>query len=164
MGKLTMRIVDKGWDKLVELLKEVDKEPPTVKAGLLAGKGADTAHDGGLTNVELGIIHEFGAPAAGIPARPWVSAGFAKNQAKYQSHLKTGLTKIYEGKMTPKRLLGLIGAEMAADIKNYVTAGSGVPPPLKPATIAAKGSDRPLIDTGRMVGAISWAIDTDRGE
>ena len=66
---------------------------------------------------------------------------------------------IFAGRMDPRRGLELLGAFAAAEVKKTITAGAGVPPPNAPSTIAKKGSDRPLVDTGRLLGAIQWEIE-----
>lgn len=104
-----------------------------------------------------------------VAVQKGVAAGVASGLAGAQEYL---------------RLLNLIGMKMASDIKAYVTQGAGVPPPNSPATLARKlrkgawkrkpmpaldefgrlqdpgaaGTPRPLVDTGRMVGAITWLV------
>lgn len=82
------------------------------------------------------------------------------------------------------RLLSLIGLKMSMDMKAYVTQGPQIPPPNAPATLARKlnkgkwkrgakpkldefgrledpnaaGSPRTLVDTGRLVGSITWEL------
>jgi hypothetical protein len=58
-----------------------------------------------------------------------------------------------------------LGQQMVSDVNQTVRSGAGVPPPLKPATIARKGSSRPLVDTGRLLSAITWVVTlAGRGE
>jgi hypothetical protein len=129
-----------------------------VKVGFVGDK-ADADHEGGLNNLELAVIHEYGAPRANIPARPFVRPAFDAHRKEYQTALAKGMVGVLAGRDDYDKLLGRIGAKAAADMKAYVTAGPHIPPPLKPATVVAKGSDRPLVDTGRMVGSISWQVE-----
>lgn len=177
-----MREVDHGYNALKAELMSIKATKPYVKIGMV-GPAAARERDGGLNNAELALVMEFGSPAKNIPARPWISAAFKKNQAVYVDLLAKGLKQVYEGKMDAPTLLGLVGAKAAADVKNYVTQGAQVPPPNSPATMQRKiekgygqqarrdrhngnasategplASPRTLVDTGKMVGAVTWQV------
>lgn len=188
--------VGPGLDELRKALRAITVGNACVAAGVV-GKGAAAVRgeEGGepLTNVKLALIHEFGAPAKGIPARPFILASFAKNRERYRAMLTVavrrgiiaGVARGFEGAQEYLRLLELIGAQMAADMKAYVTQGPTIPPPNAPATLARKlergkaelarrqrkalkrGDDprqvkvaepRTLVDTGRMVNSITWEL------
>jgi hypothetical protein len=51
----------------------------------------------------------------------------------------------------------VMGSTLANAMKRKIVDGAGVPPPNAPSTVAKKGSSRPLVDTGRLVNAITWA-------
>ena len=87
-----------------------------------------------------------------IPERSFLRASFDKNVAKYTKFLADGATRITERKATLKQVLGQLGVLAVSDTINLIR--SGIAPPLKPATIARKGSTTPLIDSGQMVQAI----------
>ncbi len=166
---------DKGLERILAMAKRVGAEKPYAKAGIIGSKAAKqhnvktpggTAH---LTNVELAIIHEFGAPAAGIPERSFIRSSFDKNRPKYDSMCNILVRKIYEGSMGERQALGLLGLAMATDMKLGVTQGAGIQPPNSPATLRRKLSKtrrgppppdgpRALVDTGQMVGAMSWEV------
>lgn len=117
-----------------------------------------------MSNVQLGLIHEFGTDT--IPARPFISASFKRNRAEYRALLTRLGAGVYAGKLEYTKVLGILGQKMAADMKNYVTQGAGVPPPNAPSTLArkqAKGNSsgaapRPLVDTGALVGSITYEV------
>lgn len=140
--------------------KASEKHPDEI--ALEVGKG-DTLkpakEQAGLTNAQLAAIHEFGAPKAGIPERSFIRATIDVNRSTYRAVVIPRLIKaVVEGRSSIHRAFSLLGLKVVADIKNRITTGAGVPPPLKPATIAAKGSDRPLVDTGRLLGAITYEV------
>ena len=139
---------------------------PHVKVGVLGEREAATkkqlrssaASRASIGVVELATIHEFGAPRAGIPQR-----SFLRDTAdlKREAWLKTAerLVKlIARGKLTVERALGLLGEKASGDVKRRIKSGTGIPPELQPATIRAKGSSRPLVDTGRLVNSISYQV------
>jgi len=67
------------------------------------------------------------------------------------------LKQVIRQKMTLRQMFDIVGLQAANDIKKGVVSGDGIPPPLKPETIRRKKSSRPLVDTGRMIGAVTWA-------
>lgn len=136
---------------------------PYVKVGVLGG-AKDARQGGEIGNVELAMIHEFGSPKAGIPERSFIRSTFEMGKAGYVADFRRLLVAVVEGKMTVPRALGLMGLKISSDIKKRVTSGTGIPPPNAPSTIAAKGSSRPLIDTGRLVNSVSHeVVMTDKG-
>lgn len=156
---VTIREVDKGLDELKKVLSDLKKGKSYVKVGVVGGS-ADTARADadGLTNAQLAAVHEYGAPERGIPERSFIRAPFAANRQQYIQQLRGLVAKVYRRQLSISRALGLMGAKISADLKNNITAGEGVPPPNAPATVKAKGSSRPLVDTGRLLGSISWDV------
>jgi hypothetical protein len=118
-----------------------------------------------LDNVTLAVIHEFGTK--GVPERSFIRSAFDKNRPRYEEMSRRLVTAMYEGKVDEKSALGILGLSVATDIKLGITTGSGIAPADAPRTIArkaAKGSStsglgpRTLVDTGQLVGAVSWAV------
>lgn len=130
-----------------------------VRVGVLGSKGGNEDRDG-ITMVELMAIHEFGSPAANIPKRAPIKGTFDKlevqrEQAKLSAKL---MDRILDDKITIDQALELLGTWGAAQVKNRIT-NEDIPPPLKPATIAKKGSTKPLVDTGRLLGSITHEVE-----
>lgn len=146
------------WDRLYVKLKGLDKVH--VKVGVLADQGGDESHDdagGEITMVELMAIHEFGNDT--IPERAPIRSTF--NGAVWLPDFTAKLCKgVIDGKLTVENALALLGTRGASEVKKKITTGPHLPPPLQPATVAAKGSDRPLVDTGRLVASISFQVVT----
>lgn len=130
-----------------------------VRAGVV-GPPAHEPHQGGpYTNGEIALLHEFGNEDRGghIPERsfvrstvrdPAIAAEFAALEARIAR-------AVIEGKMSRDRGLGLLGAWMAAKIQKRITGGE-IRPEDAPSTVAAKGSDKPLVDSGQLVKAVGW--------
>lgn len=154
MPKLSVKDIDHGWRELVALMDDLKKKGLVVKAGII-GSAAEQMHDK-LPLVELAMIQEFGAPSVNIPARSFIRAPFERNRSKYIEALRTLMRKVYERKMAIEQALGIIGLMMSNDMKRE---GPGTPPPNKPSTIRAKGSDVTLVDRGKMIGALSWSVE-----
>lgn len=132
-------------------------EHARVKVGIIGAEAAEEHKGTGATNAEIGAAHEFGTST--IPERSWLRSTFrdpAKREQlrKLQARL---LRELMNGRITVVQAMGLLGAWAMGAIKLTITR-DGHFAPLKPATIARKGSTKPLIDTGQMVGAITWAV------
>lgn len=153
---------DKIWQRLRRKVGGLARA--TVRVGVLASRGGNEIHDpdSGLTLIEIAAIHEFGAPAAGIPERSFIRATaelFQGELARLQARVARA---ILAERLTVPQALGLLGAWLVAKIKARMVAG--IAPPLALATIArrkkgsGKGTHKPLIDTGRLYNSINWEI------
>lgn len=112
---------------------------------------------GELTNIELATIHEFGAPAAGIPSRPFLRSTFDAKKAAWNSLMARLITKVVAGHLDVVAALELVGQRAAGDVRNRITQGGNFVPN-KPATIRRKGSSKPLIDKGLLLQSISHQV------
>ena len=116
------------------------------------------ADHGGITNAELLYIHTNGSPARGIPARPTIQPAIqdpavrSRLQSMFKSAFLMGITGNRGGAMNMYQRIGLVGANAAK------AKFGAVGPPLKPATIARKGSSATLIDTGALRNAITFVV------
>ena len=122
-------------------------------------KEANTGR-GLVTNAELMYIHENGSPANNIPPRPALKLGLSDETARNQirqmllTGMRTALTGNVSKAQTFYEKAGMVGASSVKKI-------FGQSPPLapnKPATIARKGSSKPLIDTGALQSSITYAV------
>jgi hypothetical protein len=153
--KVTVK--DGVWKQLLARAHDLDKAH--AKVGVLSEKGGDAAHgDGDITMTELMAIHEFGSEAANIPERAPIRTTFAENEGETVEICAKLSKAVVTGGMPARKALGLLGAWGAAQVKKRITEGEHLPPPNAPATIARKGSERPLVDTGRLVGAINYEV------
>lgn len=128
-----------------------------MRVGVLASSGGASAGEG-VTILEIAVIHEFGAPRAGIPQRSFIR-GTVELKNTEINRLIGKLTRRMvrsEGRETPADMLEILGAWVASEIKKRIR--DGIPPALKPETVEAKGSSTPLIDTGRLLNSITWEV------
>lgn len=139
----------------IEGVAERLKRNVMAKVGIM-GEKAQAEHNG-ITNVELAAIHEFGAPAAGIPARSFLRASLRARLDEIRPVQEMVAKAVVHGNMDAERGAGLIGAKGAAVVKRYITDGQ-VTPPDSPQTVARKGSSQTLVDTGQLLGAVSWEV------
>lgn len=121
-----------------------------------------SAEAGEMNNATLAYIHENGAPASNIPARPFMRPGVEDVKDKIANEFKLGARSAVQGNEAEidKRMnrAGLIAqSAMRARINE------GPPPPLKPGTIAARNrrgrtGTKPLIDTGQLRNSINYVV------
>lgn len=147
------------WESILAKVAELGRAE--VRAGIVGPK-ANEVHEGtGLTNAELGLLHELGNEDRGgnIPERSWCRStlrdpAFRKEFAVLQARITNA---VLLGKMDRDRALGLLGAFAAGKMKERIV-NHEIRPEDKPATVAAKGNDIPLVESGQLVGAIGWEV------
>jgi hypothetical protein len=149
------KIIDKdlGYAALFRRAREI--ESSTVTVGII-GDAANES-DGDLTVAEYGAVNEFGTDDGHIPARPFLRPTFDAERERLMQVGQKLIGAVIDGKMTTDQALGILGADLASKVKARIT--SHVPPPNAPSTVARKGSDKTLIDTGRLLNAISWSVE-----
>jgi hypothetical protein len=117
-----------------------------------AKKGAHTS----IPVAAIALVHEFGSPANNIPERPVMR----KTNRAYSRALAFAMARvvrqIYAGKLLPSMALKQLGVFWEGRIKT--TFREGFFAPLKPATIARKGSSKPLIDSGQLRQSVTSRV------
>lgn len=92
-----------------------------------------------------------------IPERSWLRTGFDENVDKIAEKIEKLLPDVIEGNINPKLFMDAIGMEFAGLIQKKMRDLKN--PPNSQMTIERKGSDNPLIDTGRLVGSIRHTVE-----
>lgn len=150
---------DLGMAAILKALKAPGREIH-LKVGVV-GPDATSPHDSesGLTNAELAMIHEFGAPGAGIPERSFIRSTMDAGRSEYLNVLMPKVLRaVLDRRISIYQAFELVGQRMSADVKKRITAGESIPPPLAEETVKRKGSSRSLVDTGRLVASITYAV------
>lgn len=160
MSDVKVKVDTKIWERVRAKLPD----GAHVKVGVLAAAGGNAkAGEGDITMIELAAIHEFGSPAAGIPERSFIRSTFERDDVQKNLTTMAGrLAKaVVDDRMAWDQALGMIGAwavgQVKSTIKNRLTTGPE-DQANKPSTIARKGSTLPLVDTGRLINAITWLV------
>jgi hypothetical protein len=115
-----------------------------------------------VNNAELLYIHTNGSPLHNIPPRPVIEPALEdkENQQRILPELKLAAQAAMKGdKTTVDRQLGLAATEAVNAAKGWFTNSKNGWAPNAPGTIRAKGSSRPLIDTGALRQAITSVIE-----
>lgn len=147
-----VRVVDKGADALVERLSR----GATVKVGIIGEKASQSHQGGPLSNVEIGAVHEFGAPSRGIEQRSFIRGYVIENEREIHDLQRKFAREIIKG-MPVKQALKQLGAVIEGGIKERIA--NRIPPPLWAQTVERKGSDVPLINTGQLRSSITHLVE-----
>lgn len=116
---------------------------------------------GNISNAQLLYIHSKGSPLRNIPARPVLEPAIeAKgNREGIAAELaKAVQASLHGNDEDVTRYLKRAGLSASNAAKRWFTDSRNNWAPNAPATIRAKGSDQPLIDTGALRQAITYVI------
>lgn len=158
--------IDKGYKKLMDTLYDLSV-PQYVAVGIQGQEAFKEEHDGSpLSNVEIGTIHEYGAPDANIPERSFIRAALDElvAQGKIEKFMTKGCKAIIDKGKTREQVLGLLGQLVKGRMQKRMT--EGIPPPLAESTVLSrtKGKDPsigyplPLLDTGQLRASITSVV------
>lgn len=155
MSKVTVK--DQGWRAMLARAREI-AGGRGVRVGILADepKRSREPQDSGLSLVEVALIHEFGAPARGIPQRSFLRAAIDEHAPDIRRLILAVAARALDGAISPAQALDQIGAKVAGWVQTRID--QGIAPPLKPETIARKGSSKPLVNVGQLKAAITWKV------
>lgn len=131
-----------------------------VKVGVLRGKAKRGAKGSkGPSNADIGAVHEFGAPEKNIPERSWLRLPVMSRLGDELRKVKTAdLKRIFAGLGLKgiMRVVGQAAYNVIAD--GFRTGGFGRWAPLRPRTIARKGSAEILVETNQLRDSISFEV------
>jgi phage gpG-like protein len=152
MKRSTIKFNLKG----LEELKKQAGDMYVTRVGILGDKANRTDKDTNLNNAEIGFIQMFGSFTHKIPPRDFLLFPLQKNRREFMKAIGRSMIKAAIVAKDWKKVFQLIGkvAEEFVD-QAFATSGFGQWPPNSPVTIARKGSDKPLIDTGQLRRAIT---------
>lgn len=138
----------KFQQKLAALAAKLS-EPGTLRVGLLEGS---TAPNGDSLPLRA-AMNEFGH--GNVPPRPAIRNMIAAKSGEWPSGIAHQLKATnYDARLTLERTGEAIKGQWQ---EAYLDLWS---PPLSPKTIAKKGFDKPLIEHGDMINAVSWEVKT----
>lgn len=123
---------------------------PTVKVGFLRGA---TYPDG--TSVALvAAVNEYGRPSVGQPPRPFFRNMVAEKGPTWPAAVAANL-KVHDYDAAAS--LRQVGLAVRGQLQASIVQGTYAP--LKPATVKAKGFDKPLIDTSHMLNSVDYEVE-----
>jgi len=129
-----------------------------VKAGILAKDGSQN-HSEGITVFQIGMIHEFGVPEKNTPRRSFIRVPIENNIKEITKLIENNHKLVSENAMSAKVALDRIGIMAQNTIKESFRNNDWKPN--SRATVKRKGSSKPLIDTGQLIGSISYIVEKE---
>ena len=147
------------WNRIRKTVKSLATHD--IHIGIFGDKGGNE-DQGGITLVEIGAIHEFGAPGAGIPERSFLRRTFELKNDVLQKFMGQLIGKALEGKLTAEQVFEALGMWGATEVKKTINDQLVTPKLSESAagqrTIARKGSSVTLVDNGVLVNAINYEV------
>lgn len=139
-----------GLQALSQRLKRLNKR---VLIGVPAGK----SEEDGTSMALVAAVNEFGSADGKVPERSFLRAGLRHGFYAITRLNVASLHEVSQGRMTAEMALERTGMVAAGAVKKYIPVGEFVPN--APSTIKAKGSSKPLIDSGSLRQSITWVVE-----
>lgn len=153
-------VIDKdlGWERIKKNF--ISLHTRVIKAGVLESAGNGKR---GVSIAYYASCNEYGTYESGsewqrIPARPFMGIT-ADEQKMWRIPLTQAIDRIIggaNGPMDVKAELSVVGEKMKKDIKNNI--GQNKYTPLAPSTVARKGHNIPLMDSGALYDSIDYEV------
>ena len=148
----------------VDLAKRLDAmKRLKVRVGVLADapkkEGTRTGKRGrqiqqAATLAQVAAAHEFGTDK--IPQRSFIRATVDLKASEIRAQQESLAAQVIAGKITPEVAMERLGIFTQGLIQARIA--EGIDPPLKPATVARKGSSKQLVDSGQLRSSITYQI------
>jgi hypothetical protein len=104
------------------------------------------------------VIGETEAHEIELPERSFIRGTIDQHEKEITEFGGKLALAILSGKMGKRQMLEIWGDKVKTKIRNGITTRSLGLTPNTPATIARKGSDTPLVDTGHLLGSITHKV------
>lgn len=160
--------------KVNELLKNLSElESLSVQIGILGKSGSDV--------LKIAGVHEFGCDipvtdkmrgffaynfgvhlkadtkVIKIPERSFIRTSFDSNQGKISLKGADLIDMVMQGQMSARAFYELLGQTCVQAIQDFISSNK-VSPSNTAFTIANKGSSTTLVDTGGLIGSITYEV------
>lgn len=143
----------------VEVIEKGKKIPKGARYTLKAGIFENSKYSNGAYIAEVAFWNEFGTTSKNgeehIPPRPFMR-NVTDDKAKMERLAKIAKIEIEKG-VEGEAVANTMGEVLVTMIKQSIQTGTFTPN--APSTIAKKGSSRPLIWNGDLLGSITFKVD-----
>jgi hypothetical protein len=151
--KMNVKVNLQGLEKLKQIAPNIVKYETHI--GFL-GEEKNTRTETGLTNANLAALHHFGSRLKNLPVRSPFVGFFMEDKTRnitevVKKSLSSALDKAPLKEANIEQALkrgGLAGENLIDD--TFATEGFGFWPKIKSETVAKKGNNKILIDTGQL--------------
>lgn len=130
-----------------DIYKKLKRQRGKIEVGFFEGE----KYPDGTQVAAVAAHNEFGGGKT--PPRPFMRTCIERRRNKWRKVVRDNLAKELDVHITLAELADV----MVEDIKDYISIWTN--PPNAPSTIAKKGFNDPLVDTGRMMNSVDWRGD-----
>ena len=150
-------MASKGHDRITpdgkKFFREIEElKKLQVRVGYQQGK---TKSQKGVDLLDIAMWNELGTARA--PSRPFIRQSADRNKGDIEKFCADQLKKVTQGG-TAERILNAIGVMQKGLIQDTISKSKEWAEPNAEFTVERKGSDTPLIDTGRLMQSASYVI------
>lgn len=149
--------VDLGLEQFLKNMRVLDQT--SVQVGFVGPAAAASEPSGRITVAEAGLIAEYGASRAGIPARRPIRGTITP---EFAQHHGEDVGKAVANFQDPVSALDAAGKALAEAISGRILRGDFEGN--TSSTVQKKGFDHPLLETGALVGAVGHRIVRGSGD
>ena len=148
-----MQDIDNGYKKIKEELEKLDK------LKLIIYIDDKATYPGGIKVDFIAMLMEYGNENFDVPfpARPFFRSTFDAHYDNISNLMERCVDKIADGKMTAHKAFETVGKDVVKKVREMILNGTYVA--LAESTVKAKGSDKPLYDTGTLVRSVKYKIE-----
>ena len=143
-----------------------------VYVGIGKGEKGDARQDEEISNSDLGFIHEYGAPGANIPPRPFLRPGIESGKEAIAAKMQAALVAaIHDDEKALNTALDQAGILSVSSVQAYMAEGDFEP--LKASSIRSRkysrktkskrageknGNVKPLVNSGTLQKSMSYYV------
>lgn len=157
MAKAKVKIRDNRtkWDKMIRTIRDLSKGKNGVEVGVFGESGSEL--------VIQAATNEFGTDKAGkdknivIPERPFLRSTLNQQSGEIREKIDNNKVAIVTGRMKKRLFLSRLGIWFTGIVQTRIADSEFLKN--APSTVKSKKSNTPLIDTGRMRGAITHKVN-----
>lgn len=136
---------DLGYARIMREMHKLERT--TVTVGIQSSESGEV--------IDKAFYNEYGTGR--IPERSFIRAAFDENRADIDTTIGRLWNGVMQGTINATRAASILGQRHEDQVKTKVRNGPFTPNAQR--TIDAKGSSKPLIDTGEMVNSIRYEVD-----
>lgn len=159
-ARVSIRLQNKRAGKaLLNLESNLRTSAGTLTVGINRHRRYYSGRSQPVALVRIAAWNEYGVPGPGgegwlIPPRPAITTALSSNEAKYQRSMRARISaQARKGgtKGSYASTMRALGAVIVSDIKASILGWTN--PPNARTTVARKGVDNPLVESGRLANA-----------
>lgn len=146
----TVRVIDRGWKRISRELHTLERRKAQ------AGVWAWAKYKDGTRVLDAAVWAEYGTAKA--PARPFMRYAADNGHADLIRYTQGQLVALYVSGLSSRGLLGNVAGYHVAQQRDAIVQAQSWAVPNAPSTVARKGFDSPLIETGWLMRAFEYRI------